>query len=164
MHNHVVLVLAGGAAHFLTGWVLSSDMLLGQFWKKNKAKNKDASTSCCLSKDMRINMAAQLIASMALSIATCVAIAVFEKYQAPVAAVGKDAMAKIFSMFFTQAHSTKNFMNAFHTVLFIWAGFLIPTSAGQVIWCGHSWKNWLLEIGMDLTGLLAIAGTVIYLG
>ena len=158
-HNHVVLVLAGGAAHFLTGWALNSDMLLGQFWKKDKDKAK----SCGLSKDMRMNMAAQLVASVALSMATCVAIAVFEKYQAP-ALVSKDAMAKLFSMFFSPENATKSFMNAFHTVLFIWAGFIIPTSVGEVIWCGHNWKSWMLEMGMELAGLTAIAATVIYLG
>jgi hypothetical protein len=159
MHNHVVLVLAGGAAHFLTGWALNSDMLFGQLWKKDKDKSK----SCGFSKDMRINIAAQLVASLALSVATCVAIAVFEKYQAP-AAVSKDAMAKLFSMFFSPENATKSFMNAFHTVMFIWAGFIIPTSVGEVIWCGHNWKNWMLEMGMELAGLLAIAATVIYLG
>lgn len=159
MHNHVVLVLAGGAAHFLTGWALNSDMLFGQLWKKDK----DTSKSCGFSTDMRMNIAAQLVASMALSVATCVAIAVFEKYQAP-AVVSKDAMAKLFSMFFSPEHSAKNFMNAFHTVMFIWAGFIIPTSVGEVIWCGHNWKNWMVEMGMELAGLLAIAATVIYLG
>lgn len=160
IQNHLVLVLAGGAAHFLTGWVFTSEMFLGQYWKKEKNKDKQAH----LSNDMRINMAAQLAASIALSMATCVAICVFEKYQAPVTVAGKQTIAKFFSMFITKAHASKSFMNAFQTAMFIWAGFIIPTSVGEVIWCGHSWKNWVLEMGMELTGLMAIAATVVYLG
>lgn len=155
-HHYITLVLAGGAAHFFTGWVLNNDMLLGQFLKKDKPKNQP------LSKDMRINMAAQALASLALATATCVAICVFEKYQSPV--IATDAMSKLFNRFFSQGHATKSYMNAFHTVLFIWAGFIVPSSSCEVIWCGHSWKAWLLEIGMDLAGLIAIAATVVYLG
>lgn len=155
MHNHITLVLAGGAAHFFTGWVLSNNALLGQFFKKDGAKK------CGMSKDMNMNLAAQFAASLALSIATCIAISIFEKYQAP--AVASDALSKLFSMFFKPEHAHKSFMNAMHTVLFIWAGFIIPTSVSEVIWCGHNWKGWMREMAMELIGLTAIAITVIHL-
>ncbi len=38
MHHHVTVVLAGAAAHYLTGWVLNCDMLLGKIWKHEKDK------------------------------------------------------------------------------------------------------------------------------
>ena len=155
MQNYITLVLAGGAAHFVTGWALNSDMLFGQLWKKDAAKK------CGLSKDININLAAQFSASVALATATCVAICIFEKYQAPAAA--QDAMSKLFAIFFSPENANKSFMNAFHTVLFIWAGFIIPTSVGEVIWCGHSWKSWMLEMAMELMGLISIAATIVYL-
>ena len=155
MQNYITLVLAGGAAHFVTGWAVNSDLLLGQFWKKDKTK------SCGLSKDMNVNLAAQFTASLALATATTVAICVFEKYQTPV--VVNDAMSKLFSLFFSPEHAGKSLMNAFHTVLFIWAGFIIPTSVGEVIWCGHNWKFWMMEMGGELLGLMSIAATVVFL-
>ena len=154
--NHITLVLAGGAAHFFTGWVLNSDMLLGQVWK-----SKDAAKKCGLSKNMNVNLAAQFAASLALSAATCVAICVFEKHQA--SGLTQDAMSRLHSLFFSPEHAGKSLMQALHTVTFIWAGFIIPTSVGEVIWCGHNWKMWMIEMGMELAGLISIAATIAYL-
>lgn len=157
MHHHAVVVLAGAAAHFATGWVLNCDMFLGKIWKHEKDKK-----ACgMLSKDMRINMACQVAASIAIAIATCIAISVFEKSQ--VSALGKSALEQLAGLFFGQANGAKNFVHAAHTVLFIWAGFLLPVSAQEVIWCGHNWKHWMLESVADLLGLLAIAATVNFL-
>jgi len=155
IQNQVVLVLAGGAAHFFTGWVLNNQMLLGQFFKKDSTKK------CGLSKDMNINLAAQFTASVALSIATCVAISVFEKYQCP--SVPLDTLSKLLSIFFKSEATNTGFMKALHTIIFIWAGFIIPTSISEVIWCGHNWKNWMLEMAMELIGLSSIALTIAYL-
>ncbi len=154
--NHVTLVLAGGAAHFFTGWVLNCDMLLGKVWK-----SKDAAKKCGLSKNMNVNLAAQFAASLALSAATCVAICVFEKHQ--VSGIAQDALSKVYSLFFSPEHVGKSFEHAFKTILFIWAGFIIPTSVGEVIWCGHNWKMWMMEMGSELVGLLAIATTIVFL-
>jgi len=154
MENHVALILAGGTAHFVTGWIFNCNMLLGQFWKKEIVKKPG------LSKDVHVNLGVKFAASIALSIATCVAITVFEKYQAP---VPHNAMSKLFSLFFNPEHAGKNFMYAFHTILFIWAGFIVPTSIGEVLWCGHNWKIWMIEMAGELLGLLAIAATVVFL-
>lgn len=157
MYNHVTIVLAGAAAHFVTGWVLNSEMLLGKIWKSEKDKK-----ACHgLSKDMRINMAFQLLASIVLAIATCVAISIFEKSQIPTLA--KNSLEKLANLFFNQDHTVKSLTNSVHTVLFIWAGFIVPSSACEVIWCGHNWKHWMLESLADLLGLVAIAATVTFL-
>ena len=155
MYHHITVVLAGAAAHFMTGWILNCDMLLGKIWKSEKDKKS------CLSKDMRINLAAQALASLALAIATAVAIAIFEKSQMPSMAQG--ALEKLANLFFSKDHSVKNMMNSIHTVIFIWAGFIIPSSAEEVIWCGHNWKHWALEMISKLISLIAIAATVTYL-
>ena len=139
MQHQVTIVLAGAAAHFMTGWVLNSDMVLGKIWKQEKDKKAAGN----LSKDMRVNLVAQFAASIALAIATCVAIAIFEKSQVPMSA--KSALEQLANMFFNQDHSVKSMMNSMRTVLFIWAGFLLPISAEEVIWCGKSMKHWALE-------------------
>ncbi len=155
MQHHLTVVAAGAAAHFVTGWVLNSDMLLGKIWKQEKDKKAP------LSKDMRINLAAQVVASIVLAIATCVAIAIFEKAQVP--AAGKTALEKLANLFFNQDHTVKSMMNSIHTVLFVWAGFLLPVSAQEVVWCRKELKHWALESMSDLLGLMAIAATVTYL-
>ena len=155
MQHQMTVVLAGTAAHFLTGWVLNSDMLLGKVWKQEKKAHEN------LSKDMRLNIAAQLAASMALTVATCVAIAVCDKAQ--VATVAKTALERVANMFFGQEHAPKSMMHSMHTVLFVWAGFLLPISAEEVIWCGKSMKHWALEAMSQLVSLMAVAVTVTYL-
>jgi len=155
MHHHITVVLAGAAAHFATGWALNSEMLLGKFFKKNKAK------PVAMHKDMRVNLAAQLVASIALSVATCVVICMISKTATPTTAT--DALSRFASMFFNQASSPKNLMCSLRTIIFIWAGFIVPSSACEVIWCGHNLKNWLVEMGMDLAGLIAITLTITYL-
>ena len=157
MHHHITVVLAGAAAHYLTGWVLNSDMLLGKIWKHEKDKK-----ACgMLSKDIRVNLGVQALASIALAIAVCVAIAIFEKSQVPVAAKG--ALEKLANLFFNQDHTVKSMLNSMYTVMFIWAGFVIPLSAEEVIWCGHNWKHWMLESASQLLGLIAIAAVVNFL-
>jgi len=155
MQHHLTIVTAGAAAHFVTGWILNSDMLLGKIWKQEKDKKAP------FSKDMRINLAAQVVASIILAIATCVAIAIFEKAQVPVA--GKTALEKLANLFFNQDHTSKSMMNSMHTVLFVWAGFLLPVSAQEVIWCGKELQHWALESMSEILGLMAIAATVTYL-
>lgn len=155
MYHHFTVVLAGAAAHFVSGWILSNDMLLGRILKSEKNKKN------CLSKDMHINIGAQFAASLALAIAVAVAISIFEKSQ--IQSMAEGALEKLANLFFSKDHSVKNMMNSIHTVMFIWAGFIIPTSAGTVIWCGHNWKNWIIEMVMELVGLIAIAATVTYL-
>lgn len=157
MHNQVTIVLVGAAAHFVTGWVLNSDMLLGKIWKQEKDKKSGGS----LSKDMRVNLGAQMLASIALAIATCVAIAIFEKSQVP--NLAKTALERLANLFFNQDHTARNLMNSVRTVLFVWAGFVLPMSAQEVIWCGKSLKHWMLESMSDLLGLVAIAAVVTYL-
>ena len=71
MHNHITIVAAGAAAHFVTGWVLSSHILLGKIRKEEKKAH--------LSKDMHINLAAQALVSLILAIAVAVAISIFDK-------------------------------------------------------------------------------------
>ncbi|MGZ6254701.1 MAG: DUF1761 domain-containing protein [Candidatus Chromulinivorax sp.] len=159
MAHHFIVVLAGGAAHFFSGWFLNSNLVLGKIWKEEKEKNKDA--KCVLSKDMRINIAAQIVASVALSIATCIAISIFEKSQMPIAS--KNLLEQIAGLFFGQAQNSKNMMSAIHAVLFIWAGFILPISAEEVIWCNHNWKHWILERSANLISLIAIAATVTFL-
>ena len=157
MHHHLTVVLAGTAAHFLTGWLINSDLLLGKIWKNEKEQ-----TNCKTGeKDMRLNIACQFFASMMIAIATCVAIAVFEKAQGPL--VAKNALEKLAHLFFNQEHPVKNLMHAIHTVLFIWAGFLLPISAQEVIWCNKSVKHWGLELMAELISLIAIAVTVNFL-
>jgi Protein of unknown function (DUF1761) len=155
MHNHITIVVAGAAAHFVTGWVLNSHMLLGKVWKEEKEKKAP------FSKDMRINFAAQAVASLVLAIAVAVAISIFDKAQ--VASTAKTALEKLAGMFFSQEHSGRSMMNSIHTVLFIWAGFLLPVSAQEVIWCGKQVKHFALEAVMELLSLVAIAATVTYL-
>ena len=153
MEHHFTIVAAGAAAHFVTGWVLNSDLLLGKIWKQEKKAH--------LSKDMRINLAAQLVVSIVLAIATCIAIAIFEKSQVP--AAGKTALDKLANLFFNQDHTSKSMMNSMHTVLFVWAGFLLPASAHEVIWCGKELQHWALESMSEILCLMAIAATVTYL-
>ena len=157
MHHHLVVVAAGAAAHFVTGWVLNCELLLGKIWKHEKDK-KACGT---LSKDMRVNLAAQIVASIALAIGVSVAIAIFNKAQVP--AAGTTALEKLANLFFNQDHTTKSMMNSMYTVLFVWAGFILPNCASEVIWCGHNWRHWLLEQAADLLGLMAIAATVTFL-
>lgn len=157
MQHHITVVLAGAAAHFATGWALNSDMLLGKVWKQEKDK-KACGT---LSKDMRINLAAQVAASIVLAVATCAAIAVCDKAQ--VGAVAKTSLEKVANMFFGQEHAPKSMMHSMHTILFIWAGFLLPISAEEVIWCGKSMKHWALEAMSQLLSLAALAAAVTYL-
>ena len=153
MHNHITIVAAGAAAHFVTGWVLSSHILLGKIRKEEKKAH--------LSKDMHINLAAQALVSLILAIAVAVAISIFDKAQ--VASAAKTALEKLAGMFFGQEHSGRSMMNSIHTVLFIWAGFLLPVSAQEVIWCGKEVKHFALDAVMELLGLVAIAATVTYL-
>ncbi len=155
MEHHVTIVLAGAAAHFVTGWVLNSEMLLGKVWKHDKKGVAH------FSKDMRVNLGVQFAASIILAIATCVAIAIFEKAQVPVA--GKTALEKLANLFFSQDHTSKSMLNSIYTILFIWAGFLLPVSAQEVVWCGKELKHFLLESMSDLLGLMAIAAVVTHL-
>ncbi len=152
MQNHIVLVLAGAAAHFAAGWALNCDMLLGKLGKQDKEKK-----SCGFHKDMRINMALQLLASVVLTIATVAAMVIFEKAQTP--SMISDMLARVSGMFFEQ-NNMPGMMNALHTSLFIWAGFIVPTSAGEVIWCGHHWRSWAREMVCELLQLEAVAVTV----
>ncbi len=147
--NHVTVVLAGAAAHFMTGWVLCSDMVFGKFWKQDK--------KACLHKDMRVNLALQFAASLALSAATVAALVIFEKAQAP--SMIQDLLSKATSLFLSQ-ESMKGSMNALHTAIFIWAGFIVPTSASEVIWCGHHWKSWVAEMVAKLLELAVLAAVV----
>lgn len=157
MHNHITIVLAGAAAHFATGWILNCDMLLGKIWKSEKDKK-----NCHLaSKDMRINLGVQLAISVVLSIATCVAIAIFEKSQMPVHA--QTALEKLANLFFNQSHAEKSLTNSLYPVVFVWAGFVFPISAQEVIWCGKNLKHWVLESMSDLASLMALAAAVSYL-
>lgn len=158
MHHHFTVVLAGAAAHFLTGWVLNCDMFLGKIWKHEKHEKEGKN---CSKKDMRISIAAQIIVSIALAIATSVAIAIFEKSQIP--SMAQSALEKLASLFFNKSTTTKDFMDSIRIVMFIWAGFIIPTSIEDVIWCSSNWKHWALEMLSELLGLIAIALTVTYL-
>jgi hypothetical protein len=157
IQHHITVVLAGAAAHFATGWALNSDMLLGKIWKQEK--DKKACTG--LSKDMRINLAAQVAASIVLAIATCVALAIFEKAQ--ICGAVKTSLEKVASLFFNKEHAIKSMMNSMHTILFVWAGFILPISAQEVIWCGKSLKHWALESMSDLLCLMSLAAAVTYL-
>lgn len=154
-HN-ITVVLAGASAHFLTGWVLNCDMLLGKLWKKEK-KSKYSG----LSKDIRVNLAAQFLVSIALTVATCVAITICKKTQGPT--IGEDVLERLTDLFFNQENTMKSMANSIRIVLFIWAGFIVPSSIGEVIWCGHDFKAWAIEMVCDFLGLAAIAATVTYL-
>lgn len=150
MMNHFTVVLVGATAHFLTGWALCSDMIFGRIWKENKK-------ACGLHKDMRINLALQFAASLALAAATVAALVIFEKAQAP--SMIEDMLSKITSLFFSK-ENMKGSMNALHTAIFIWAGFIVPTSASEVIWCGHHWKLWIVEMIAKLLELSVLAVVV----
>lgn len=157
MQHHFMVVAAGAATHFAAGWILNSDMLLGKLWKKEKDKK-----GCHgFSKDMRINLGAQAVASLVLSIATCVAISLFAKSQSPMLA--SSALEKIAGMFFSQEHAIKNMMHSMYTVLFVWAGFMLPMSGQEVIWCGKDLRHWMLESASDVLCLMALAAMVTYL-
>lgn len=157
MMNQVSIVLAGASAYFLTGWALNSQMLLGKLWKDEKDKKACGSSS----KDMHFNLGAEVLVSLVLAIATCVAISIFEKTQVPVAA--KSALEKLSQMFFNQDNSSKSMLHSMYTILFIWVGFILPVSVEEVIWCGHKWKHWILQMISKLIGLMAIAATVTFL-
>lgn len=157
MHHHVTIVLAGAAAHFFTGWLVSLDLILGKVWKEEKDKKLCNNVH----KDMRVRLGLQAIVSIVLAIATCVAIAIFEKSQASVAS--KSGLEKLAHLFFNHDHAVKSIMSSIHTVLFVWAGFILPISVERVIWCGHNWKYWLLEMSKELVCLVAIAATVTFL-
>lgn len=155
MHHHFTVVLAGATAHFITGWVLSCDMFLGKIWKNEKDKKS------CLTKNIYIKVGVQALVSIALAIATCIAITVFEKYQITASAQG--ALDKLASLFLQKNNTSKDVMNALHSVLFIWAGFIIPTSVQEIIWCGEDWKHLGIQMISQLMSLIAIAVTVTYL-
>ncbi|MDP3788746.1 MAG: DUF1761 family protein [Candidatus Chromulinivorax sp.] len=158
MQHHLMVVAAGAATHFAAGWILNSDMLLGKIWKK---ESKDKKACHGFSKDMRINLGAQAVASVVLAVATCVAISLFAKSQSPMLAKG--ALEKIAGMFFSQEHAIKNMMHSMYTVLFVWAGFVLPMSGQEVIWCGKDLKHWMLESASDVVCLMALAAMVTYL-
>ncbi len=157
MLHHVTVALAGAAAHYMTGWVLNSDALLGKIWKHEKDKKACGN----LSKDMRVNLALQAFASLVLSVGVCVAIAIFEKSQ--LSMVSKSVLEQMAHMFFNANNHARSMMHSMYIVVFIWAGFILPFSAEEVIWCGHNWKHWALESVKHLLGLMAIAATVTYL-
>jgi len=156
MYHNVLVVAAGAVAHFATGWALYSNKAFGKLWKHDKARAK----FCTPGKDVRINMAVQFGASLALSIATCAAIFIFSKSQS---SITSDLVVKISNWMFNQKEAVEAVKNPFYTVLFIWGGFILPTAAGEVIWCDHNWKNWTMEMICELLGLLAIAATVNFL-
>ena len=157
MLHHVSVALAGAAAHYVTGWALNSEMLLGKIWKHEADKKACGN----LSKDMRVNLALQAVASLMLSVGVCVAIAIFEKAQ--LSMVSKSALEKLAGIFFNEGNNARSMMNSMYIVLFVWAGFVLPFSAEEVIWCGHDWKHWALESAKHLISLAAIAATVTYL-
>lgn len=157
LYHHITIVLAGTAAHFFTGWVLSSEYLMGKIWKHEKEK-KDCHG---ISKDMRVTLAAQLLTSLAITIATCVAIAIFEKSQMSLAP--KNALEKLAHLFFNKTYTTKSIMTSLHAVIFIWAGFIIPITIERVIWCCYNWKYWVLDMLGELVELVAIALVVSFL-
>jgi len=155
MHHHVTVVLAGAIAHFASGWILNCDMLFGKLWQKDKKEQVECH------KNMYEKMAFQFVASLALSLAVCIAIYMMNK--AHNAAATQNALSKLASIFFEQGQAPKSLLTSLRVVFFIWAGFIIPTSAGEVIWCAHSLKNWALELSMELVGLVAIAAVVTHL-
>lgn len=157
MLHHATVALAGAAAHYMTGWALNSELVLGKLWKHEK----DQKACGNLSKDMRVNLALQAFASLVLSVGVCVAIAIFEKAQ--LSMVSKSALEQLAHLFFSSNQQVKSMMHSMHVVLFIWAGFILPFSAEEVIWCGHNWKHWMLESVKHLISLSAIAITVTYL-
>ncbi len=160
MHHHVTIVLAGATAHYLTGWFLNSDLVLGKIWKQEKAE-KGKKGCGPVSKDMRVNIVAQMVVSTVIALATCTALAVFQK--AHLAMTAKTGLEQLTLWFFNQEHAAKSLMHAFRTVFFIWIGFLVPFSAQDVIWCGHNVKHWALASIAELVGLMALAATVTYL-
>ncbi len=155
IENQMIVVLAGAAAHFLTGWACSK-LLLRKFWKDDKEKAK----SCGLHQDMKINIALQLIASLALAAATCAAICAFKQNQSM--SMLENILASISGLFFNQNNS-QNMMHAVHSVMFIWVGFIVPTSVSEVIWCGHNWKNWMMEMASQLIELVVLAMVIVAL-
>lgn len=157
MLHHISVALAGAAAHYMTGWALNSDMLLGKIWKHEADKKACGN----LSKDMRVNLGLQAVASLILSVGVCVAIAIFEKAQLSMAS--KSALEKLAHIFFNDNNNARSMMNSMYIVVFIWAGFILPFSAEEVIWCGHNWKHWALESIKHLICLVAVAATVTYL-
>ncbi len=157
MLHHLTVALAGAAAHYMTGWALNSELVLGKLWKHEK----DQKACGNLSQDMRVNLALQAFASLVLSVGVCVAIAIFEKAQ--LSMVSKSALEQLAHVFFSSNQQVKSMMHSMHVVLFIWAGFILPFSAEEVIWCGHNWKHWMLESVKHLISLSAIAITVTYL-
>jgi hypothetical protein len=157
MLHHVTVALAGAAAHYMTGWALNSELVLGKIWKHEK----DQKACGNLSQDMRVNIALQAFASLVLSVGLCVAIIIFEKAQLSMGS--KSALEQLAHLFFSSNQQVKSMMHSMHVVLFIWAGFILPFSAEEVIWCGHNWKHWMLESVKHLISLSAIAITVTYL-
>ncbi len=156
IENQMIVVLVGAAAHYLTGWALCSHLLLGRLWKNDKEKMK----SCGMHQDMRINIALQIITSIALSAATCAAICAFQKNQS--LSMLENLFASISGLFFNQNNS-QNMMHAVHAVMFIWAGFIVPTSVSEVIWCGHHWKKWMIEMTATIIELVVLAMVIVSL-
>ena len=155
IENQMIVIAAGAVAHFFAGWACSK-LLLRKFWENNKEKTN----ACGLHQDMKVNIALQLIASLALAAATCAAICVFQKNQSM--SMLENMLASISGLFFNQS-SSQNMMHAVHSVMFIWAGFIVPTSASEVIWCGHNWKNWMLEMVAQLIELIVLAVVIVIL-
>jgi len=156
MDHNITVILAGASAHFLTGWFLNCNMFISKLSKKEKK-----SKSCGLGKGVGINIAAQFLVSIALTVATCVAITMCQKAQGPT--IGEDVLERLTSLFFNEETSMQGMIDSMRTVSFIWAGFIIPSSIGEVIWCGHDLKSWMLEMACDFLGLAAIAATVTFL-
>lgn len=154
LHHHFTVVVAGAVAHYVAGWILYSDKALGRLFKDGKDKK------CCnaTGKELRFDMVAHFVVAIFLSLATCVAITIFDKAQ--VSLEGKTALEKLATLFFSEEEKTKTVLNSIYTVLLIWGGFILPTSTIKVIWCGHDWKNLIVHSIKELLSLIAIAVTV----
>jgi hypothetical protein len=155
LYHHISIVLAGAFAHFMTGWILNCNPLFSQFLHHDKKVHQG------LSADLKINMLIQFLVSIALSLATCIAIYIFE--QAHISVAPENIIEKFTQLFFHVDQTKKSMINSLYTVLFIWAGFILPSSFENVIWGGYSVRKWITDLSMEFIGLLAIATTVTYL-
>ena len=155
MYHHALVVLAGAGAHLAAGWVLCSDMALGKFLTTAKEKRRHHHHHKIE------HLICHFLVAIVLSFATCIAISVFDKAQ--VSNLTKTTFDQFAALLFGEEMSSKSIFGSIYTVLFIWAGFILPIGAFHTVWCDEDWKEFFVCYLKELVCLIALAATVTYL-
>ncbi len=151
--NFYLTVAAGAFAHTAAGMIWYSPMLFGKFMKNACAKPTDnqQETKNCFSPMMLVyQFGTSLLTVAALYVAIASLLTVqTDRWQ---------GLLRLFSWFFTHELGNVSITSAGKVALFVWAGFNLPLTLSNMIWCHEkSAFDHAMHTGADLFCLLAAA-------